>query len=46
MLQTLIVAVGHDTSALPPEIVITEEVEAFAGHMEDDEDGKDAAVRG
>jgi len=25
---------------------ITEEVEAFAGHMEDDEDGKDAAVRG
>jgi hypothetical protein len=37
MLRTLIVAVGHDAPALPPEIDITEEVVAFAGHMEDDE---------
>ncbi|KAF8249172.1 hypothetical protein K440DRAFT_641527 [Wilcoxina mikolae CBS 423.85] len=46
MLRTLIAAVGHDAPVLPPEIDITEEVEAFSGHMEDDEDGKDAAVRG
>ncbi|KAF8536849.1 hypothetical protein BDD12DRAFT_807446 [Trichophaea hybrida] len=31
---------------LPPAVDISEEVEAFAGHMEDGEDGNDAAMRG